>query len=355
MLMEKHVKKADQDIKSIKCVVWDLDNTLWKGTLLEGDDLVLTPGVVYVIHELDNRGILQSIASKNDFGMAWEQLGKYDLQKYFLYPQISWANKSDSVKIIVDRLKIGVDTLAFIDDQAFERDEVSHFMPEVLSVDAIDIPQLLNWERLRPKFITNESKLRRKIYQDDIKRNQLQEEFQGTNEEFLATLGMCMSIREATELDLCRAEELTLRTNQLNTTGYTYSYEELEGFRKSQDHLLLVADLEDKYGTSGTIGLALIALKPGIWQLKLLIMSCRVITRGVGRIMMSYILQRAKHNGVKMRAEFVSNNRNRMMYVTYKFSGFYEVSEHNGLIVLENDLERIHPYPSYVTVRLPDK
>ena len=354
MLMEQHIKKAQQEIKTIKCVVWDLDNTLWQGTLLEGDDLVLTPGVVQVIHELDNRGTLQSIASKNDFEAAWKQLGKYNLQKYFLYPQIGWVNKSDAIRIIADRLNISLDTFAFIDDQAYERDEVTHFLPEVLTVDAVDIPRLQNMERLQPKFITNESNLRRKIYQDDIKRNHLQEEFRGTNEKFLATLGMCMSIREASEQDLRRAEELTVRTTQLNTTGYTYSYEELNKFRKSHDHLLLVAELEDKYGPNGTIGLALIALKPNLWQLKLLIMSCRVITRGVGGIMMSYILQRAKHNGVKMRAEFVTNNRNRLMYVTYKFSGFYEVGEHNGLIVLENDLERIHPYPSYVTVRLPD-
>ena len=351
MLAEEHIRKAEQEKKNIKCVVWDLDNTLWQGTLLESDKVVLMPGVVDVIQELDKRGILQSIASKNDFETAWEQIGKYELQEYFVYPQINWGNKSDSIRYISETLNISVNTFAFIDDQVFEREEVSHILPEVLTVDAADIPRLLDMEKLQPKFITYESALRRKIYQDEIRRRRSKEEFRGNNEEFLATLGMCMSIRTASEQDLRRAEELTIRTNQLNTTGYTYSYEELYGFLQSREQLLLVAELDDKYGCSGIIGLALITRQPDTWILKLLIMSCRVMTRGVGTIMLSYIMHQAKCKAVKLRAEFVHNDRNRMMYVTYKFNGFYEVSDNNGLVLLENDPEKIPPYPPYITVR----
>ena len=158
-------------------------------------------------------------------------------------------------------------------------------------------------------------------------------------------------MRRLVEHDLRRAQELTTRTNQLNTTGRTYSCAELGALLHSREHLMLVADLEDRYGTSGTIGLALVELGANSWLLKFLIMSCRVVSRGVGGIMLSHILQSAKRRGVRLRAEFIANDRNRMMYVTYKFHGFYEVARQEDFIVLEHALGRIRPFPSYVTVR----
>jgi FkbH-like protein len=354
MSAERRSSHGEDEKPAVKCVVWDLDDTLWLGTLLEGDDLELTPRVKDVIQELDNRGILQSVASKNDYDAAMERLAAFGLDEYFLHPQISWANKSDSMKIIADRLGIGLDTFAFVDDQAFERDEIRYFLPEVTTIDAADIDTLLDMARMQPRFVTNESRIRRTMYQADIRRTQFEAEFPGSRrEQFLETLGMCMTIRPAGEMDLRRAEELTIRTNQLNTTGRTYSYEVLNGLLNSPDHLLLVAELEDRYGTSGTIGLALIAREPGVWLVKLLITSCRVMTRGVGGIMISYILQSAKRSGVRLRAEFVANDRNRMMYMTYKFHGFYEVAAQDSFVLLEHDLESIRPFPRYVTVRSP--
>src|SRR6202040_4408207 len=98
----------------IKCVVWDLDDTLWQGTLLEGEDLVLTPGVKDAVQELDNRGILQSIVSKNDHDAALQKLAAFGLDEYFLYPQINWGNKSDSIQCIANELGIRLDTFAFV-------------------------------------------------------------------------------------------------------------------------------------------------------------------------------------------------------------------------------------------------
>jgi len=345
---------SSEEPSLIKCVVWDLDNTLWQGTLLEGDALVLAPDVKEAIVELDNRGILQSIASKNYHAPAWEKLTAYGLAEYFLHPQISWANKSDSLRTIADRLGLGINALALVDDQQFERDEVGFSLPEVMTIDAADIGRLLHLPALRPRFVTGESKLRRQMYHADIQRKQAEEEFVGTREDFLSTLGTVITIRAACEEDLLRAEELTVRTNQLNTTGRTYSHAELHAMLNSRDYLVLVAELQDRYGSSGTIGLAVIELGADGWLMNLLIMSCRVVSRGVGGIMLSHILQSAKRSGAKLRALFVANDRNRMMYVTYKFNGFVELGERNGATLLEHPLEAIRPFPSHVTVRLPD-
>ncbi|MFG1610303.1 HAD-IIIC family phosphatase [Actinoplanes sp. NPDC049265] len=335
---------------TIKCVVWDLDGTLWRGTLIEGDDVVLTPGVRRIVEELDHRGILQSVASKNDFEPAWSKVTEFGLAGYFLHPRIGWGDKSSAIRVIAERLNLALSTFAFVDDQQYERDEVRHTLPQVLAVDAADLGGLLDRPRLRPRFVTDESRMRRRTYQDDIRRNRAEEEFPGGREQFLAGLDTRVTIRPATGPDLRRAEELTVRTSQLNTTGRHYSYETLDVLKDSADHLLLVAELTDRYGDSGTVGLALIERTAGAWLIRLLVMSCRVLTRGIGGVLVGQILRSAKAHGVRVRAEFVPNERNRVMYLTYRFNGFREVSDRAGLVLLEHDLDRIRPVPGHVTV-----
>lgn len=351
MPAEQPSPPAPDEASEIKCVVWDLDNTIWQGTLLRGDDVVLTPGVRAVIEELDRRGILQSVASKNDHDLTWTKVTEFGLAEFFLFPQISWANKSDSIRAIAEGLGLGLAGFAFVDDQAFERDEVKHALPQLTAIDAADIATLLELPRMHPRFATEESRRRRSMYQADLRRKQLEAEFPGAREDFLETLGMCLTIRDAGAGDLHRAAELTLRTSQLNTTGRFYSHEELTVLRDSPDHLLLAAELDDVYGTSGIIGLALIERQPDSWLIKLLITSCRVISRGIGGIMITWLLRAAQRRGVRLRGEFVPNDRNRLMYLTYRFQGFDDVATVGDTILLEHDLANIRPFPRYVTVR----
>ena len=356
MLTERVQSATAQKVKrqSIKCVVWDLDNTLWDGVLLEDDQVVLRPEVVEVIKTLDSRGILHSIASKNDHATAMRKLEQWGLSEYFLYPQINWNSKSSSIKDIAAAINIGIDTLAFIDDQPFEREEVAFSIPEVLCLDAAHVRGIVDLPEMMPRFITDDSRQRRRMYLSDIERDQAEKEFVGSNEEFLATLNMVFTIAPAQEEDLQRMEELTVRTHQLNTTGYTYSYDELNAFRQSDRHKLLVASLNDKYGTYGKIGLALVECHKDAWVVKLLLMSCRVISRGVGTIMINHIMNLAKKANVPLHAEFIPNNRNRMMYVTYKFGGFKEIGKQGDMVIFANDLSHIQPFPSYVSVHLEE-
>ena len=365
-------QKQEEKI-SIKCVVWDLDNTLWNGVLLEDKQVLLRDNIVNIIKTLDSRGILQSIASKNNHEIAINKLQEFNLQEYFLYPQINWNSKVNSLQEIAKSLNIGIDAIAFIDDQKFELDEVSFYLPEVLCIDASKVENLLDMPQMNPRFITEDSKIRRLMYISDIERKNAEQEFIGTSEEFLATLQMSFTISFAQEEDLQRAEELTIRTHQLNTTGYTYSYEELNNFRCSENHKLIIASLEDKYGSYGKIGLALIECQENLWTVKLLLMSCRVISRGVGTVMLNYIIKLAQENNVRLRAEFLSNNRNRMMYVSYKFAGFKEVKNQEKantetkntskksqsenqekLVILENDFQQIQSFPKYMQVNIID-
>lgn len=339
--------------KEIKCVVWDLDHTVWDGILLEDANVKLRPGVLEIMQALDARGILQSVASKNNHDHAWARLEELGIAGLFLYPRINWSAKGQNIEQIQKDLNIGIDTFAFVDDQPFERDEVQHTLPAVRVYDATDLSGFLDLPEMNPKFITDDARNRRSMYQADAARNAAESEFQGPSEEFLAGLQMRFTLAPCGEEDLKRAEELTVRTNQLNTTGYTYDYDELNAFRQSDGHMLMVAGLDDRYGSYGKIGLALVEkTSPEFWTIKLLLMSCRVMSRGVGTIMMSHIMQETKKAGAKLRAEFKSNGRNRMMEVTYRFGGFREVSREGELVLFEHDLETVQPFPEYVEVKL---
>jgi FkbH-like protein len=116
----------------------------------------------------------------------------------------------------------------------------------------------------------------------------------------------------------------------------------------------MMARLEDRYGTYGHIGLTLVACGEEVWTLKLMLMSCRVMSRGVGSIMLSHVMNMAKDAGVRLQAEFVPTDRNRMMDITYRFAGFREVERVNNLVIFEHDLTNIQPYPNYVKFHITD-
>ena len=353
-LTSERIESQEQEQKTIKCVVWDLDNTLWNGILLENDQISLHSHAAGIITTLDSRGILQSIASKNERSLAMAKLREMGLDEYFLYPQINWNSKAASIKEIAKSLNISLDAIAFIDDGQFELEEVNFSLPEVLCIDAAKLDDVLDMPEMNPRFITEDSQLRRLMYIKDLERQNAEKEFVGAQEEFLATLNMTLTISYAKEEDLQRAEELTVRTNQLNATGYTYSYSELNQFLLSNQHKLLIAGLDDKYGSYGKIGLALVECDESRWTLKLLLMSCRVMSRGVGAVLLNYITSLAKDRNVRLLADFVSNERNRMMYITYKFAGFKEIEKRGDLVILENNLMRIQPPPDYMKVQVID-
>lgn len=332
---------------AIKCVVWDLDDTMWSGILLEGGAHALQPGVKELVYSLDRIGILQSIASKNDYDEAWARLVSFELAEFFLYPQINWDSKARSIENIAAKLNVGLDSIAFVDDQAAERDEVSHFHPDVLTLSPGELDRLLKDPALRPRSLTAEAGMRRLLYIADAEREKAEIDFDGKRDEFLASLSMRMTIRRADLADLNRAEELTKRTNQLNTTSRTYSYAELCDLVGSDEHLVLVCQLDDRYGASGVIGLAVINLGVDNWSIGLLIMSCRVMSRGVGSVFLAHILRMAKDAGVKVRAAFTPTPRNRPMLITLRFAGFQPLQSGD---MLEHDLTRIPVIPDYVEI-----
>jgi methoxymalonate biosynthesis protein len=306
----------------VKCLVWDLDNTLWRGTLLEDPDVELFDDVRQVIEQLDSRGILHSISSKNDYDLAWERVEQLSLAEYFIYPKIGWGRKSDAVMQISEQLNFAHSAIAFIDDLASERAEVNFRVPEVrcyLAEQAASLPDLPEFS---PASVTVDARRRRQMYRASIARDAEKESFNGPDEEFLKSLDLVMTIKRADDEDLSRVEELTLRTSQMNATGVHYPDEVLRGLIADPDHEVLTVSLTDRFGPHGAVGVMLLEYHPAVWHLKLLATSCRVVTFGAGAVILNWLVDQTAQADVHLAADFRPTDRNRMMDIAYRFAGF---------------------------------
>ena len=260
---------------SIKCVVFDLDNTLWDGVLLEQDSVRVREDAVRVIKGLDDRGILLSVASKNNRDQALQKLKSVGLDTYFLHPQINWLPKSRGLSVIAKKLNIGLDTFAFIDDSAFERDEVAHSLPQVTCLDAGDLGGLLDDPRF-PGSDSVDAGNRRSYYRDAIVRDEERQKYALSYDEFLAASEIKLEIREYQPRDFDRIAELAQRTNQLNFSGTKYTREQLCHSLVSDDRTAYVLVCSDKYGSYGTVGLGLVTTGDEVLRIEELMLSCRV-------------------------------------------------------------------------------
>ncbi|MCX6162670.1 MAG: HAD-IIIC family phosphatase [Ignavibacteriae bacterium] len=311
-----------------KCIVWDLDNTLWDGVCLEGK-VKIKKGVHDIITEMDKRGILHSIASRGDEGLSLKVLKENKLTDFFLAPQINWLPKSQSILKISKELELSLDSIAFIDDDEFEREQISYMLDDVLTIDAGRIYEISDWKEFNPVNISKETKERRYFYQAEMKRKETRHSYK-SREDFLLSCNLQLNVRQLREEDIPRVLELMSRTHQLNSTGIIITGDELtnhlnNGRGKSE---ILVAELTDKFGWYGVIGTAMIVKEKPVWKLKYLSISCRVMGRGIERAFLAYMVKYAYNGGFEIiEAEFRDTGRNRMMRVLYQMSGLINTNK----------------------------
>jgi len=275
----------------IKGVVWDLDHTLWEGILVEdgASRLKLKPEIRNVIEELDRRGILQSIASKNNFDEAIGVLKEIGLDEYFLYPQVSWGPKGEALKTIARRLNIGIDSLLFVDDQEFERKQVEASCSGVRTLDASKYLEILEMKECQVP-VTAESKSRRKMYQVDQERQEIQEGFKDDYKAFLRHCNIRLSVSPMSEDNLARVHELTQRTNQMNFSGTRYDRASLTKIMESPHLDTYVLSCEDRFGTYGIVGFGIVDNREP--RLTDLMFSCRIQAKRVEHAFLRSILEK---------------------------------------------------------------
>lgn len=334
----------------VKCVVWDLDHTMWSGILTEDgpERIRLRDGIVDVVKELDRRGILQSIASKNNRDEAVAVLEALGLAEYFLQPQIHWRPKSVSVGAIAEALNIGIDTLMFVDDQPFERHEVAAAWPQVRVVDAADAHRILELPETQVP-VTEESRTRRLMYRQEEQRAALQHAHDGDYLSFLKQSGITVEWAALKEANLQRVYELAQRTNQMNFSGNRYSLDQLRQVMHDDGLATYVLRCADRFGAYGIVGFAMVDRR----QVRLLdlMFSCRVQSKRVEHAFLAWLLERHIAGGTK---DFLANLRktpkNAPSSAVFGEIGFHEDGTEDGLTTLRYPAARPVPDDGIIAI-----
>ena len=305
--------EVPEPAERVKCVVWDLDNTLWKGILadLGPEELVLAPGVRELIEGLDQRGILQSVASKNTHDEAWSVITRLGLEDMFLHPAINWGPKSASIRSIAEALNIGLDTLAFVDDSPVERAEVGSALPQVRVYSEDEISTLLDQDAfdVRPSA---EGRQRRLSYLAEARRMSVASSSAGDIEDFLRSCAIELEVSEPDDdASMDRCHELLQRSNQLNLTTRRYSRDELEALRSDPARTPLALRVRDRFGDYGLVGFVSLAVgDDGALLVQDLVLSCRVAKKYVENAFMEVLRSAVADRVAALELTFVPTARN---------------------------------------------
>ena len=335
--------------RKIKCVVWDLDNTLWDGILLEdgSENLSVKPGIIEVIQELDQRGILQSIASKNNHEEAWAVIRRLGLEEMFLAPQISWRPKSDAIQEIAHQLNIGIDTLLFVDDSDFERQQVTAALPDVRVIDVRRYREIPNREECRVP-VTAESRERRRMYRVEEQRQSLASSFASDYLAFLRHCEIRLTIVSLGEENLERVHELTQRTNQMNFSGNRYDRGVLRNVLASQWLDTYVLEVEDRFGSYGIVGFCIVdSREPLITDL---MFSCRIQSKHIEHAFLAWLIQRYRSTESDVWANYRRTPRNAPSGKVFADIGMQEVAAAEGVSRLVFRREQVVPDDGVVAV-----
>ncbi len=318
-------RTAVASAKPAKLVIFDLDNTLWDGVLLEGD-VTLRRGIADLFRTLDERGVLISVASKNahDDGMA--QLAAFGLDDFVLHQRIGWGPKSQSVAQIIAAIDIGADTVLFIDDNPFERAEVADAVGGVEVLPDTAIATLASHPRLQGS-VTEESKTRRHMYREAIVREQTAESY---GDDYLAFLRDCdihVEIRPDAAEDFDRIVELVQRTNQLNFSGRKYDREAISAILGGGSLDRHVVVCRDKFGSYGTVGFCLSHREPAPGGGEIVVvddfmLSCRVQGKFIEQALFWRLTEGGSVPATAVAVNFKQTDRNRAAEMVLEKLGF---------------------------------
>lgn len=287
-----HEKSAGEGKKpKIKCVVWDLDNTIWNGTLIEdgAENLTLKSGIREILQALDERGILLSIASKNNYDEAWAVLKRLEIDELLLAPQISWGPKSEAIREIAHRLNIGLNTFLFVDDSNFELQEVASALSEVRILDAQRFEEILDLDECMVP-VTAESRNRRKMYQVETERQNRASGFAGDYKAFLRDCDIRIHILPLGGDNLERVHELTQRTNQMNFSGNRYDRDKLRQVLATPWLDTYVLEVQDRFGSYGMVGFCIVDSRAPL--MTDLMFSCRIQSKRVEHAFLVWLIQK---------------------------------------------------------------
>ena len=352
-----------------KCLILDLDNTVWGGVIgddgLEGIELGHGLGIGKAFTEfqmwvkkLKQRGIIICVASKNNEETAKEPFEKHPdmvlkLDDIAVF-QANWETKVDNIRTIQSILNIGFDSMVFLDDNPFERNIVRENIPGItvpeLPVDPGDyLEYLYSLNLFETASYSNADKDRTKQYQVEAKRVSLQKTF-ANEADFLKSLDMVSTVSGFTKFNTPRVAQLSQRSNQFNLRTVRYTEADIEALAQDPTVIDLSFTLEDKFGDNGLIAVIIMkrqdaeTLFVDTW-----LMSCRVLKRGMEHFTLNTMVERAKAAGYKrIVGEYLPTPKNKMVEQHYAGLGFQPV-EGSATAQYVLDMETYQPRECYIT------
>ncbi len=328
-----------------KCLILDLDNTLWGGIL--GEDGVNNiqisgsyPGKAFSLwqqglNQLKKDGVILCICSKNNMADVEEVWAKRDdmiLKKDdFAAVRVNWQDKAANIRSLAEELNIGLDSMVFVDDNPAERELIRQQLPMVSVPDfpsqPYDLPKLYQYlvsEYFRIYSLTNEDRSKTEQYRQNAQRKEVAEQFTNMND-YLRSLQMVLSIASVSPQTISRAAQMTQKTNQFNLTTKRYTEADIDNFLNTggQGWTISVAD---KFGDNGITGLVLVT-NEGV--IDTFLMSCRVLGKGIENVFLRVILSLLKKQGMcSVTGQY---------FPTYKNGQTIKFYPNNGFNLIESD------------------
>ncbi len=341
-LKKSPMADVEKSADKVKVVVWDLDNTLWNGTLVNDSNVTLNEEALLVIKALDQRGILNSIVSKNDYQPAFEKLKELNIDEYFLCPAINWGQKSLNIKEIAKRLNLGINSFAFIDDNIREREEVKTALPMVRVYNEKNLLQLLT----RDEFdvpISESSQKRRLSYIQEVSRKQFAEGFSDNYDAYLKNLEMTVEVYPVTPQNQKRCYELVSRSNQLNLSTNRYTEEEFQQLLTRKDIKAYAFGCRDKFGNYGIISFLSIQIVGAQGVIVDFVVSCRVAKKKVENAIITSLKKILPSYGItSLTAHLIRTKKNGPLSEVFRELPFNVLSDDEQQTVYElPDLQRI--------------
>lgn len=350
---------------SKKCIVLDLDNTLWGGIVGEDgfDGIKLgtpPPGNAFLefqktLKALTDRGIILAINSKNNFEDAIKVIRNHpDMilkENDFACMRINWQNKATNMNEISKELNLNTDSFVFLDDDPVNREFIRQEFPEIFTPDLPKDPSTYS-ELLQSLIefssyqVTDEDKKRNQMYLEQRHRSDLKNSTHNLDD-FLKKLDLKIIIKKSTSFSIPRISQLTMKTNQFNLTTRRYHEQDIENFSSDEKMLVGCAQIQDKFGDNGITGVFIVKkISSQEWFLDTFLLSCRVMGREVEKAILNYIINEARKNKISIiKAQYIPTDKNKPIENFLPESGFVK---EGGFWVF--DVNKTFNMPDFLTV-----
>lgn len=304
-------------MRTLKLVIWDLDETILTGILEEGDEEI-NPAASQVMRRLEERGIVQALATQNPPQVIPAAMEKFGWSDLFVRAEADLGPKVKKVRRILDKLDINPLDAAFVDEDAFERGSMAAQIRDLSAWSIADLAAYLEGD-VQP--MTDEARRRPQMYREWQAR-QRDEATAGDYDDFLRACDIQVGIRPYVPEDAARAEELLMRTHRMNL-GVLPVDEAIRRLDRPDEHHVVVAEMKDVYGDMGRCGIIhLTPIGDGQALLESLVMSCRTRARGLSLAMLVGLLRHPNVQFQRYRCRYVFNGSNRPLRMLLLGAGF---------------------------------